>query len=475
MSDTPSIEDLLSPINLAVKTSGGRYQRARHLELLEYELLETLQPDGWDILIAQAPPRHGKSEFLSKAVPAWYHSVYPEKQTMLLSYALSLARKHSRHVRDEVHRLSPWFGNHGVNRRAMSASDWQMDKTNGGMLAAGIGGGITGRGADLMIIDDFLKNAEEAVSDDLRDKQWEWFQTTAYTRLEPGGKLIILATRWHEDDLIGRVLKFALEEANLRVREIRLPAIAEPTPEQPDPLGRLEGEALWPERLDIQYLQRKKLVLDTYWWNAIYQQRLGSYGRNEWPTEYFYGIFAQDDEWPEHIRLSATALDPSKGKNAKKGDYSAIVNVGYHGGYLWVEADIDRRPVPRMMKDLVEFNMRIRPTVTGIEGVAFQELLASDYMQAQEEAGSYRDEPELVDNTVNKELRIGRLGLWLRLHRIKIKRNPSGELLLQQMKGFPNAKHDDGPDALEMAIRLLMSICEDLGELAGPSVTQYTL
>ena len=428
-------------------------------------MLETLQPGGADILIAQMPPRHGKSEFLSKAVPHWFHSTYPTLQSMLLSYGVDLARKASRYVRDEVHRTAPWFGHQGVSQSVAAATDWEMFNGIGGMKAAGIGGGITGRGAHLMCIDDYIKNAEQAINPAIHLKQWEWFQTTAWTRLEPGGKLIVLATRWHSDDLIGRLLKFALEEQKLNVREIRIPALAEPTEATPDLLGRKTDEPLWPERISYEYLCRRRDVLDPYWWNALYQQRLGSYGQNEWPNEYFYGIFAQDDEWPEDFTLSATALDPSKGKHAKKGDFSAIVTAGYAKGTIWIDASVERRPVPQMMQDLVQWNHERRPRVTGIESVAFQELLAADYMQAQSEMGEYRDEPVLIDNTVNKELRIGRLGLWLRLHRIKIRRNKSGELLLEQLKAFPNGKHDDGPDAMEMAIRLLMSLCEELDQV----------
>lgn len=458
----------------------GRFKRARHLELIEYELMQTLHGDT-DILVVQAPPRHGKSWYLSRAFPKWFHSVYPYKRSILTSYGLDLLRPNSKYVRDGVHELAEVYGNGGVSKALAAATDWEMANGVGGMVARGVGGGITGRGADILMIDDYIKNAEEAVSQDIRDAQWEWFQTTAFTRVEPGGKLVVLATRWFEDDLIGRILKWALEEQSeysLKVREIRLPALAEPTEAMPDPLGRKTDEPLWPERLNRRYLEQRRRALDPYWWNAIYQQRLGSYGSNEWPTEYFYGIFAQDDEWPESFAFSATALDPSKGKNARKGDFAAIVNVGYKGGYLWVEADIERRPVPKMCRDLVVFNERVRPTVTGIEAASFQDLIAPDYIQAQTELGVYRDDPELVDNTISKVIRISRLGLWLRLHRIKIKRNAAGMLLVEQLRNFPNAKHDDGPDALEMAIRLLLQVCEELAvfaDLPSDAPTRWTV
>lgn len=467
----PETADLVSPIDFAHYATGGAYHRARHLQYLQQELMATLY-GPWDVLVAMAPPRHGKSEFLSRWVMAWLASVYPESRSILTSYSVDLARTHSRWVRDTTHRFAQVLGHGGINPNVSSATDWQTMQ-GGGLLAAGVGGGITGRGADkVFIIDDALKNAEQAISETVREAQWQWFQTTGFTRLEPGSKLICLGTRWHDSDLLGRILKASSEDLGLRVREVRLPAMGEPTENTPDPLGRQTDEPLWPERWGFEALARIRDTLEPYWWNALYQQRLGSYGHNEWPSEYFYGIFANDDEWPEHIRLSATALDPSKGKNAHKGDYSAIVNTGYHGGYLWVEADIARRPVPKMMRDLVEFNMRVRPTVTGIEGVAFQELLASDYIQAQEEAGSYRDDPELIDNTVNKELRIARLGLWLRLHRIKVKRNASGEMLVNQLKEFPNGKHDDGCFAAGTSILMANGECKAIEQVVAGDVVE---
>lgn len=434
----PELANLMTPLGLAVEATGGKYKRAPHLELLQREFFAVLYGD-WDVLVAMAPPRHGKSEFLSRWVNTWYLSTYVDRRCILASYALDLARTHSRFVRDSVHEFAPWYGAKGVKKSAQAVTDW-MTEGGGGLLAAGVGGGITGRAAHLFTIDDPLKNAEQAISEKIRDSQWEWWQTTAFTRLEPGAKMVLLATRWHEEDLLGRVLKHVVEDVGLRVRQVRLPALSEGLT---DVLGRPEGEPLWPERYDREALLRFKNTLDPYWWDALFQQRLGQYGKNEWPPEYFYGIIAQDDEWPERCALSAVALDPSKGKNARKGDYSAIVYAGFKDGYIWVDADIERRPVPQMIEDLIQFNLQYRPTVTGIESVAFQELLAESYILAQQQY-NYYDQPELIDNSVSKEYRIRRLGFWLRLHRIKIRNTPGGQLLLRQMKEFPNGSHDDG-------------------------------
>lgn len=465
-----AIDEMLSPIQLA-RATNRRFIPGRHFSLLEYEFLETIQPGGWDVLVAMAPPRHGKSYFLSRLVPTWYHSTYPYARTIMCSYALSLVRNASREVRNNVEYLSPVFQNGGVSREARSASDWFMANGIGGCRAAGVGGGITGVGGDLIIIDDFLKNAQQAMNPNIRDAQWEWFQSTCFSRLEPGGKLVVLATKWHSDDLLGRLLKFLLTDrsaGSLRVREIRLPALSEGVG---DPLGRPEGEALWPEKISAEWLQKIKAVNDGYWWNALYQQRTGSHEGNEWPESYFLGIMADEDQWPKKpCRLASIALDPSKGKNAKKGDYQATVYVGYADGYLWVDADICRRPVPDTVSKMVDMEEEYRPTVVGVEAVAFQELIAPIYGAEHRTRGREYREPELIENTVNKHVRISRLGSWLRLHMIKIRRTKGGYLLRDMLKEYPNHAHDDGPDALEMAIRKLIDISTELEHISQLSV-----
>ena len=160
--------------------------------------------------------------------------------------------------------------------------------------------------------------------------------------------------------------------------------------------------------------------------------------------------------------LSASALDPSKGRNAKAGDYQAMVYVGYRGGKFYVDADIDRRPIPQMVKAYVAFNKERRPAVAGIEANAFQELLGDDYSDACWEYGYNADPPVLINNTVNKYLRMERLGKFFELGMFRFRRSAGCELLLQQLRDVPNGKHDDGPDALEQAVRLLCDAFEDL-------------
>ncbi len=191
----------------------------------------------------------------------------------------------------------------------------------------------------------------------------------------------------------------------------------------------------------------------------------------EWPEAYF-GDWIWFDEWPdggESLRDSqprlgktrlliakAIALDPSKGADARRGDYSAFVMLGVgHDGTLYIEADMQRRPTPQIVSDGVELCRRFRPQVFGIEANQFQELLGADFAAEFIRQGLIGISPCSIENTVSKAVRIRRLGPLLCVRRLKFKANsPGTRMLVEQLKEFPLADHDDGPDAVEMALRL---------------------
>jgi predicted phage terminase large subunit-like protein len=218
-------------------------------------------------LIVEIPVRHGKSELGSYWTPTWFLDRFPQKQIALTSYGAELAQGFSRKVRDTIE-ANTGLLRCQLDRRSRSAKRWHTTQ-GGGMLATGVGGPLTGWGADLLLVDDPIKNAEEAESETVRDALWEWWRSTAYTRIEPGAAAIVFAARWHEDDLIGRILKQAEEEGQEQWRVVRLPALAEAG----DPLGRQEGAALWPERRGAADLMRIKRAIGSYYFNALYQQR----------------------------------------------------------------------------------------------------------------------------------------------------------------------------------------------------------
>lgn len=231
---------------------------------------------AYRFLLVEVPPRHGKSELISKYVPAWYLGLRPQDRVILASYEAGFARSWGRRSRDLLSTYGHLFGV-SVREDVYAQDEWETDQ-GGGMLTAGVGGAVTGRGANLIIVDDPHKNAEEALSQTMREKVWDWWQSTLYTRLEPDGVMVIMQTRWHEDDLAGR----ALAKSGLPWARIRLPAIAEDN----DPLGRLPGQALWPQRYNAEALATIKDTVGSYWWSALYQQSPTPVGdtlyRREW-------------------------------------------------------------------------------------------------------------------------------------------------------------------------------------------------
>lgn len=217
-------------------------------------------------IIVSFPPRHGKTRLLSIGTSIWVLENFPHYKIALTSYGADLSKEFSVAVRDSIiknpHKLNVRI------REDMNRADSFQTTKGGGLFAAGLGGAIIGKGANVFFIDDFIKEIKEALSPAHREYIWNWFRTTAMTRLEPNGSMVIVATRWQEDDLIGKILK----EFPGEWEYIKFPAIAE----ENDILGRPPGEALFPERFPIEKLLGLKKLLGSIFFNAIYQQNPGS-------------------------------------------------------------------------------------------------------------------------------------------------------------------------------------------------------
>jgi predicted phage terminase large subunit-like protein len=254
-------------------------------------------------LMLLMPPRHGKSELASKNFPAWHLGRHPDHEFIACSYNLSLAMGFSRKVKQLIDDPSyqSVFEDARLDPSNQSTEEWAIAGHRGGYVAAGIGGPITGKGAHVLVIDDPVKNAEEADSADAREKIWEWYLSTAYTRLAPGGGVLVIQTWWHDDDLAGRLQLMMAESPDDpdvdQFEVIKYPAIAEQDEyleleggifrheaanDEKIPEGarllRRKGEALHPARYDlaklnkIRALNRKGGGADGRWWSALYQQ-----------------------------------------------------------------------------------------------------------------------------------------------------------------------------------------------------------
>lgn len=244
-------------------------------------------------LMLLMPPRHGKSELASRMFPAWHLGRHPDHEIIAVSYNVGLALTFSRKVKEVIDDPSyQSIFSTRLNPNHQAAEEWSLETpARGGYVAAGVGGGITGKGAHVLIIDDPVKNAEEADSLDVREKCWDWYGSTAYTRLAPGGGVLIIETWWNDDDLAGRVQAAAAADSDKDQFEVvKYPAIAEHD-EWNDPLTdeiirldgvdetphgytllRRKGEALHPARFDIIKLERIKKTLQPRHWSALYQQ-----------------------------------------------------------------------------------------------------------------------------------------------------------------------------------------------------------
>jgi predicted phage terminase large subunit-like protein len=364
-------------MGLAEYASRGRWTRARHLKLLNRKLID-LAYGSTRRLIVTMPPRHGKSMLISQYFPAWYIGMFPDRRVMLASYEAGFAATWGRKARDVLEELGPSLFNIKIRDDSSAADRWDIRGRTGGMVTAGVGGPLTGKGADILLIDDPVKNAEDAASKTMRDKAWEWYQSTAYTRLEPNGAAILIMTRWNEDDLAGRILK-DMQGGGEHWEVLDLPAIAD----ENDQLGRKVGEALWPERFTIERLLEIKKTLGTYYFSALYQQRPQPQGQTRFRREWFRyatkenGVYTLQTttgpkRWDESLCWKFQTCDPSASES-ETADFFALSTWAVTPdkelvllGCVHIRADTTKHD-----DVLAQARMRWNPTFQGVENKTF--------------------------------------------------------------------------------------------------------
>lgn len=241
--------------------SGTGYVPAVHHQHLISEL-DALTRGPNDRLMILMPPGSAKSTYASILFPPWWFTQHPSSSVIAVSHTLALAETFSRRVRNLILDREGQLG-YALLPDERSATSWRTT-AGGEYMAVGVKGGITGRRADLIIIDDPIKSQWEADSTSHREQLWDWYKSDLTTRLKPGGRIILVMTRWHENDLGGQLLSVAEPEWRI----VRLPAIAE----ENDPLGRRVGDPLWPEWEDHAALERKRKTIGERAWLALFQQ-----------------------------------------------------------------------------------------------------------------------------------------------------------------------------------------------------------
>jgi predicted phage terminase large subunit-like protein len=338
VSTAPVYPNVLTPAGFACLATGGEYQIPPHLDLLNRLLVDAMARRRKRIIVS-LPPRHGKSYLISHHFPAFYLGVFPEHNFILVSNEADFAADWGAKAQEVMTRMGPSLFGVEVDPRTTAASRWNVRRRGtqrilGGMRTVGAGGPLVGRGAHCLVIDDVIKNSEEAESSTTRQKMWDWFITTARTRLEPGGIIIIVNTRWHEDDLVGRLLDWAAQGRE-HWDYLRLPALAEPG----DPLGRPVGEALWPERgsgftrHDLEVTRD----LNPFHFEALYQgnpiPRSGGMFQDTWFTNNIV------DAYPPECRF-ARGWDFAASEGS--GDWTVGVLIGKAPSGLYYVIDIRR-------------------------------------------------------------------------------------------------------------------------------------
>jgi predicted phage terminase large subunit-like protein len=304
------------------------------------------------------PPRHGKSEQVTVRYPAYHLEKFPDDRVIVGCYNQTLANKFSRKTRKLLRERIP------LSNERTAVEDWETMQ-NGGYRAVGVGGGITGQGGNLVIIDDPVKSREEANSEAYRNRLWDWYTDDLYTRLEPNASLILIQTRWHQDDLAGRILD-SDDAPNWEV--INFPALAE----ENDPLGRAEGEALCPDRYDVEALLNIQQIQKANF-QALYQQR---------PTA-VEGAILKREYWRYYKELPETKLIVQSWDTAFKAktsnDYSACLTVGVTDtGFYGMDRWKARVEFPELKRAVIQKANEFNPNEILIEDKASGQSLIQE-------------------------------------------------------------------------------------------------
>ena len=318
------LKHIASPAALAHRLSGGRWQWQPHLKLLS-RVLAAAAFGKYRRLLVEWPPQHGKSELCSHWFPVWYLALFA-KRIILASYGTDFAETWGRQVRNTINENRQALGM-SISEDSSAAGHWET--SNGGsMVATGMEGQISGRGADLFIVDDPIKDFKQASSKAYLQGFWDWFRSVAVTRLQPNGIILFIMTRWAPDDPAGRIRKELLPLEKWVC--IRLPALAE----ENDLLKRRPGEALWPERFNETELEARKAVLGSHFFAGLYQQRPspieGGLIKREW--------FRYYSELPRNLDRYAQSWDMTF-KDAKTGSFVAGLVWGKRGGDFYLLPD----------------------------------------------------------------------------------------------------------------------------------------
>lgn len=407
------------------------------------------------------PPRSGKSEIVSRNFPAWFLGRNPEMEIIACSYASSLANSFSRKVRDILRdpAYNNIFPNTGLDKDNQSVEQW-MTTEGGGYVSAGVGGAIVGKGANVLLIDDPIKGRDQAKSESVKESIRDWYTGSAYTRLAPGGGVLIILQRWAEDDLAGWLLAEDAANEDEDTKEnwevVLYPAIAEK-----DETYRRKGEALHPERYDEKAFARIRRTVGERDWNALFQQNplpdSGDYFKEEMFT------LVGRSEYPpiEEMQVYA-AWDLAIGQK-EENDFSVGVYIGVcQNKQVWVlHVERCKLDSKELTDKFFELDDLYRPILTGFEQGHIEKAIGPFLDEEMIRQGHYFTYEPLPVGRKDKQIRATTIRGMMQRGVVHWDRNSSVQADAKaEMLKFPNGKHDDAVDAMAhigIMIRLLVS------------------
>lgn len=455
---------MLTPVQFHVPPAGEfekEWARRRYLNYCQYVHRGYWTPGQHHVLIAQyldrvergeikrlmvwMPPRHGKSMEITETFPSYFLGKHPNKRVMEVSYNNDFAKKFGRRNRNKVKAYGiDLFGVH-LSMENHSVSNWEIAGHAGGMISIGLNGAATGEGADLLIIDDPVKNRADAESVLKREKLFSEYQATFSTRVHAGGAIIIVMTRWHEDDICGRLLNEQFGDVDDWV-VLKLPALCE---DEDDALGRKIGEPLWPEHgYDRAWIERKRLAVGSYTFAGLFQQR---------PAPLEGGILKTDKiQFYTQAPRRFDEIVQSWDCTFKEADTSDFV-----AGHVWGRLKADF-----YLLDRVHQRMGIIDTMKAIRAMHMRWPDARSIYIEDKANGSaviemmQREIPGIipVEPDGGKIVRAQAVAPYFESGNVYLPHHTiapwSGEVI-EEYKTFPNGLHDDDVDATTQAINKL--------------------
>lgn len=430
------------------------YKVGRHHRILADELMAIERGDK-DRVCVNIPPRHGKSQLVSTYYPAWFIGRNPGKKVMLVSHTSDLAVDFGRKVRnlidsDPFHAIFPATA---LSMDSKSAGRWNTT-TGCEFYATGVGSALAGRGADLLLVDD-PHSEQDILNGNFTafEKAYEWFAFGARTRLMPGGRVAIVHTRWHQDDLTGKLIRDMTNNEDADQYEVvEFPAIIETEDKN---TGKVTQKALWPEFFDLPALLRTKASMPVFQWNAQYQQNPtgeeASIIKREW-----WRLWADDS--PPHLEYIIMSLDAAAEAN-NRADFTSLTTWGVFYNekenahqIILLNAIKQRMEFPELKALAMEEYKEWEPDSFIVEKKSSGTPLYQEMRRAGLMVQEYTPVRGTANNPNSKMARLNSVSDILASGLVWVPAKRWAEELVEEVAGFPFASHDDQVDTMIMAL-----------------------